>query len=307
MSLSLLLEQVLNGFQYGIFLFLMAAGLTLVFGIMNFVNLAHGSLFMIGAYIASAIYQASDSFLLSFLLAPLLTAAVGYVVERLLLYRFYARDHLDQVMVTFALLIFANQLVILLFGAASQPIDAPTFLTGMIQIIPGVQYPDFRLAIIGVGVLVALLCYVVISRTRWGALVRAGASNPAMLGSLGVNVRLLHTAVFCAGTALAALAGTMAGPILSVEPGMGDEMLILAFVVIVIGGIGSIRGALIASIVVGVAEVAGRSSLKLALAGAFGSSIASTAAPAIASMSIYLFMAIVLFFRPQGLLAARTG
>ena len=200
MSLSLLLEQVLNGLQYGIFLFLMAAGLTLVFGIMNFVNLAHGSLFMIGAYIASAIYQASASFLLAFLLAPLLTAAVGYVIERLLLYRLYARDHLDQVMVTFALLIFANQLVILLFGAASQPIDAPAFLAGMVEIIPGVQYPDFRLAIIGVGVLVALLLYVVISRTRWGALVRAGASNPAMLGSLGVNVRWLHTAVFCAGS-----------------------------------------------------------------------------------------------------------
>jgi len=286
---------------------LMAAGLTLVFGIMNFVNLAHGSLFMIGAYVASAIYQLSASFVLAFVLAPPVTAAVGYVIERLLLCRLYARDHLDQVIVTFALLIFANQLVILLFGAASQPIDAPAFLAGMVEIIPGVQYPDFRLAIIGVGVLVALLLYVVISRTRWGALVRAGASNPTMLGSLGVNVRWLHTAVFCAGTALAALAGTMAGPILSVEPGMGDEMLILAFVVIVIGGIGSIRGALIASIIVGLTEVAGRSSLKLALAGAFGSSVASTAAPAIASMSIYLFMAIVLFFRPQGLFAARTG
>jgi branched-chain amino acid transport system permease protein len=307
MSLSLLLEQVLNGLQYGIFLFLMAAGLTLVFGIMNFVNLAHGSLFMIGAYVASAIYQLSASFVLAFVLAPPVTAAVGYVIERLLLCRLYARDHLDQVMVTFALLIFANQLVILLFGAASQPIDAPPFLTGVIELIPGVQYPDFRLAIIGVGVVVALLLYVVISRTRWGALVRAGASNPAMLGTLGVNVRWLHTAVFCAGTALAALAGTMAGPILSVEPGMGDEMLILAFVVIVIGGIGSVRGALIASIIVGLTEVAGRSSLKLALAGAFGSSVASTAAPAIASMSIYLFMAVVLFFRPQGLFSARTG
>jgi branched-subunit amino acid ABC-type transport system permease component len=306
-STALLLEQLLNGLQYGVFLFLVSAGLTLVFGIMNFVNLAHGTLFMLGAYAAAAIYAHTGSFMLAWAGAPIATSLIAGALERLLIRHAYARDHLVQVMVTFGLLLFFNQLMIVLFGPASQPLDIPAFLNRHIELLPGTPYPAFRLAIIGVGVVIAAGLYVIIARTRLGAMVRAGASNRVMLDALGVNVNALYAGVFCAGAALAGLAGVMAGPILSVEPGMGDEILILAFVVIVIGGIGSVRGALVASVIVGIVEVMGRSSLKTVLVQLLGDSPAQTAAPAIASMAVYLLMVLVLFFRPQGLFPARTG
>jgi branched-chain amino acid transport system permease protein len=307
MSLTFLLEQVLNGLQYGVFLFLVAAGLTLVFGIMNLINLAHGSLFMMGAYAAAIVFRLSGSFVVTLLLAPAIIFLLGYVIETVVLRRLYARDHIDQVLATFGLILFCNQVTVMIFGSASQPLDIPPALAFTVDILPGTPYPVFRLAIIGVGLAVAAGLYLVIAHTRTGALIRAGASNRTMLSALGINVHWLYTGVFCASAALAGLAGTMAGPLVSVEPGMGDELLILAFVVIVIGGIGSIRGALLASIAVGLVQIAGRTIFKVMLAQVTGSLVAQTAAPALASMSIYLLMVAVLFLRPEGLLAARTG
>jgi branched-chain amino acid transport system permease protein len=307
MSLTFALEQALNGLQYGVFLFLMASGLTLVFGIMNVINLAHGSLFMAGAYAAAVIFRFADSFLLAMLLAPVATFIIGYGVEFIVLRRIYERDHMDQVLVTFGLLLFANRATVGLFGSASQPFDIPPALDFTVDILPDTPYPAFRLVIIGVGLVVALAIYVIIARTRIGAMVRAGASDRVMLSALGIDVRHLYTWMFCISAALAGLAGMLAGPLVSIEPGMGDDMLILAFVVIVIGGIGSIRGALIASIVVGLVEIAGRTTFKVMLAGTIGATAAQSAAPAMASMSIYLCMVAVLFVRPQGLFAARRG
>jgi branched-chain amino acid transport system permease protein len=307
MSLTFLLEQSLNGLQYGVFLFLMASGLTLVFGIMNLINLAHGSLFMSGAYAAALVFRFADSFLVAMLLAPAITFAIGYVAEAVLLRRIYERDHMDQVLVTFGLLLFANRATVMMFGSSSQPLDIPRSLAFTVDVLPDTPYPAFRLVIIGIGLLVALGIYVVITRTRTGAMIRAGASDRVMLSALGVDVRRLYTWMFCVSAALAGLAGMLAGPLVSIEPGMGDEMLILAFVVIVIGGIGSIRGAFFASIVVGLVQIAGRTTFKVLLAGLIGSTAAQSAAPAMASMSIYLCMVAVLFIRPQGLFAARRG
>jgi branched-chain amino acid transport system permease protein len=306
-NLQIILEQVLNGVQYGVFLFLVTAGLTLVFGIMNLINLAHGSLFMAGAYVAALVVGATGSFALAFILAPAAIFALGWVIETIVLRRIYGHEHIDQVLVTFGLMLFCNQAVVMLFGSESQPLDIPQALAFTVEIIPGSPYPAFRLAIIGVGLAIACTLWLVITRTRIGALIRAGASNRTMLAALGVDVRTIYTWVFCTSAALAALAGVMAGPLISVEPGMGDEMLILAFVVIVIGGIGSIRGALIASLIIGLVEIAGRTTLKLLLAELIGDGAAQSAGPAIASMSVYLLMVAVLFFRPRGLFAARTG
>jgi branched-chain amino acid transport system permease protein len=307
MSLQFILEQVLNGVQYGVFLFLVTAGLTLVFGIMNLINLAHGSLFMAGAYAAALVVRLTGSFFLAFFVAPAAVFAIGWVMEAIVLRRLYGHEHIDQVLVTFGLILFCNQAIVMLFGSQSQPLDIPQALAFTVEFIPGTPYPAFRLAIIGVGLVIASALWVVIARTRTGALIRAGASNRTMLAALGIDVRAIYTWVFCASAALAALAGVMAGPLISVEPGMGDEMLILAFVVIVIGGIGSIRGALIASLMVGLVEIIGRTTLKLILAELIGSTAAQSAGPAVASMSVYLLMVIVLFFRPRGLFAARTG
>jgi len=307
MTASLFAEQLLNGVQYGVFLFLVSAGLTLIFGIMNFVNLAHGTLFMLGAYAAAAVYGLTGSYMAAWAAAPVAAGLAGWLLEAALIRHTYSRDHLVQVMVTFGLLVFFNQLMVVLFGAGSQPLDVPAALAGRIDLLPGRPYPTFRLAIIVVGALVAVLLYLVISRTRIGALVRAGASNRIMLDALGVDVRILYTCVFAAGAALAGLAGVMAGPVLSIEPGMGDEMLVLSFVVIVIGGIGSIRGALAASLIVGIVEVLGRSSLKDLLVAVLGYSAGQVAAPALASVAVYVVMVLVLFFRPQGLFPARQG
>ncbi|MAF49652.1 MAG: branched-chain amino acid ABC transporter permease [Rhodospirillales bacterium] len=307
MNFLLFLEQILNGLQFGVFLFLISAGLTLVLGIMNVVNLAHGALYMMGAYFAATFFAWTGSLWIAFFLMIPASLAIGMAVEVITLRRLYDRDHMDQVLATFGLILFFNEGVKLIWGVESQNMPIPEALSSGVEIFPDAPYPTYRLAIIGVGLLVAVVLYFFISRTRTGMLIRAGASNGPMIRALGVNIRLLYTVIFGIGAFFAGLAGLMAGPILSVEPGMGDDMLILAFVVIVIGGIGSIRGALVASILVGVFEVVGRSYLPALLDELLSSDVAQTVGPALASMLIYILMILVLFFRPQGLFPARTG
>jgi branched-chain amino acid transport system permease protein len=299
------LEQVLNGTQFGVMLFLMAAGLTLVFGIMNLINLAHGALYMVGAYVAAATFGATGSFLLALAAAVAAALLLGVAIEVIVFRQLYARDHLDQVLATFGLILFFDEMVRVIWGATALYMSVPPFLSGRIELLPGVPYPTYRLAIIAVGLLVALLLYVVIGKTRVGMLIRAGASNRVMVGALGVNVVLLYTLVFALGAALAALAGAMAGPIFAVEAGMGETVLILAFVVIVIGGIGSIRGAFVAALLVGIVDAVGRAFLRPLLATLMSHAAADAAGPALASMLIYILMAGVLFVRPQGLFPPR--
>src|SRR5438552_16354510 len=286
-------------------LFLMAAGLTLVFGIMNLVNLAHGSLYMVGAYLATTFYAWTGSFLLAVVLALLGTLVVGVLVELIALRTLYERDHLDQVLATFGLILFFNELIAIVWGRAALYMRLPGWLSGHVLVLPGVRYPVYRALIIVVGLAVAVLLWALVTRTRVGMLIRAGASNRTMVGALGVNIRLLDTLVFGLGAALAGLAGLMAGPISSVQPGMGEEILIQVFVVIVIGGIGSIRGAVVGAVVVGMVDTLGRAFLKPFLSTVVSAPAADKAGPALASMLIYLLMAAVLFFRPEGLFPAR--
>jgi branched-chain amino acid transport system permease protein len=303
----LLLTQALNGVQLGLMLFLMAAGLTLVFGIMNLVNLAHGTLYMVGAYLATVLQESTGSFLLAVLLAVPATALLGAVVERSVVRPLYARTHLDQVLATFGLILFFNEIVRILGGKAARYMPLPASLASHVELLPGLRYPVYRLLIVAVGLAVAALLYGLITRTRTGMLIRAGASDRTMLGALGVNVARLYTVVFALGAALAGLAGLMAAPIVSVESGMGEPVLILTFVVIVIGGIGSIRGALVAALLVGLVDTAGRAFLPALLATALPPQAASQAGPALASMLIYVLMAAVLAVRPQGLFPGGTG
>jgi len=305
-SWALVLEQTLNGLQFGVMLFLMAAGLTLVFGIMNLVNLAHGSLYMVGAYLAAAFAHWSGSFVLGVALALPATLLVGIAIEVIALRTLYARDHLDQVLATFGLILFFNELMSIIWGRAAIYTSVPAILGGHFRILPGVPYPTYRAGIIVVGMLVSVLLWGLVTRTRLGMRIRAGASNRTMVSALGVNVRLLYTLVFGLGAALAGLAGAMAGPIYAVQPGMGEAILIQVFVVIVIGGIGSIRGAMVGAIVVGMADTLGRAFLKPMLATVISPPAADKAGPALASMLIYLLMAAVLFFRPEGLFPARS-
>ncbi|HYZ45677.1 MAG TPA: branched-chain amino acid ABC transporter permease [Xanthobacteraceae bacterium] len=297
----LLIEQCLNGLQFGLLLFLLAAGLTLVFGIMDLVNLAHGSLYMLGAYFAATFAAWTDSFVLGALLALVATLVVGMALEVVALRRLYGRDHLDHVLGTFGLILFFNELVRLVWGPAGMSLSLPMWLISPVEILPGLFYPTYRIAIILTALLVALFLYVLVMRTRLGMLVRAGASNREMTGALGVNISLLYTLVFGLGAALAGLAGLMQAPILTVQIGMGENILILAFVVIIIGGIGSIRGAFIAAVLVGLIDTIGRAFLPDLLRLVLSSRGASTVAPAMSSMMIYLLMAIVLVLRPEGL------
>lgn len=301
---QLILEQALNGLQFGLMLFLLAAGLTLVFGIMDMINLAHGSLYMVGAYLAAAITQASGSFMVGVGMAMLVTALLGALLELSLLRRLYARDHLAQVLATFALILIANEGVRMVWGAQPMLLNAPDALSGPVS-IGDFFYPAYRLLLIGVGVFVAGLLYLLVSHTRLGMWVRAGASNREMTEALGVNVRLLFTAVFAFGAALSALAGAMLGPLLAVQVGMGESILILAFVVIVIGGIGSIRGALVGSLMVGLVDTLGRAALPSLLREFLSPEAASSLGPALASILIYVLMAAILFWRPEGLFPAR--
>ncbi len=302
---ALVLEQALNGLQFGVMLFLLAAGLTLVFGIMNLVNLAHGSLYMVGAYLWVAGMQWTGSYLLGVLIALAGTLVVGMVVEVVALRTLYERDHLDQVLATFGLILFFNELIAILWGRSALYAALPGWLRGHIDLFGGAVYPVYRAAVIAVGLAVAGALWYVVARTRLGMLIRAGASNRTMVAALGVNIRLLYTIVFGFGAALAGLAGLMAGPIYAVQPGMGELILIQVFVVIVIGGIGSIRGAFLGALIVGMVDTMGRAFLKPMLGTVVSPTVADAAGPAIASMLIYLLMAVVLAVRPEGLLPAR--
>ena len=301
----LFLEQTLNGLQFGLMLFLLAAGLTLVFGIMDMINLAHGSLYMFGAYLTAA--AASGSFVVGLVAAIAGTAVIGGALEVTVLRRLYERDHLSQVLGTFAILLMSNEAVRMIWGSQPILLNPPATLAGPVQLLPGFTYPAFRLLIIAVGLAVAALLYLLVSRTRLGMQVRAGASNRDMALAMGVNVQRLFTAVFCVGAALCAVAGGMLGPLLAVQVGMGESILILAFVVIVIGGIGSIRGALMGALLVGVVDTCGHTVVPMALDQMLGTQAAAAAGPAVASILIYVLMAAVLAWKPEGLFPAHAG
>jgi branched-chain amino acid transport system permease protein len=298
------IEQCLNGVQLGMLLFLLAAGLTLIFGIMDLVNLAHGSLFMLGAFFAATFAELTDSFVLGTILGLAAALVAGMALEVIAIRPLYGRSHLDHVLGTFGLLLFFNELVRLIWGPAGMTLSLPSEMLSAVEVIPGVYYPIYRLVIILMALVVAALLYVVVMRTRLGMLIRAGASNREMVGALGVNIKLLYTLVFGLGAALAGFAGMMQAPISTVQIGMGDNILILAFVVIIIGGIGSIRGAFVASIIVGLIDTLGRTFVPDILRSMLSNYASITMGPALASMLIYMLMAGVLVFRPEGLFPA---
>ncbi|MBD1400701.1 branched-chain amino acid ABC transporter permease [Pelovirga terrestris] len=302
----LVFEQLLNGLQLGVTLFLLSAGLTLIFGIMQVINLAHGSFYMIGAYVAATVTAYTGSFLLGLAVALPVTALIGMLVEMSMLRRLYHKEHVDQVLATFGLIMFFNELTRIIWGRQPLFMDVPAWLSGSIELIPGIPYPTYRLAVIGVGLLVALFLYLMFAYTRIGMQIRAGASNREMAAALGINIKRLYTLVFGLGTLLAGLAGVMAGPILAVEAGMGESILILTFVVIVIGGIGSVRGAFVGALLVGMVDTLGRAFLPLFFRLVFPAATADGAAASIASMLIYLLMAAILIWRPRGLLPAHS-
>ncbi|MCU4178157.1 branched-chain amino acid ABC transporter permease [Bosea sp. BH3] len=304
--MTLVLEQLLNGLQFGVMLFLLAAGLTLIFGIMGVINLAHGSLYMVGAYASAFVAAQTGSVWLALLGGLAAAAIIGMVMELVVLRRLYARDHLDQVLATFALILIFNQSVTLLFGRQPLFVSVPPALNGSVQLLPGLTYPVYRLAIIAVGLLVALGLYLLINRTRIGMLVRAGATHREMVRALGVDIRLLYTAVFGLGALLAGLAGLMAGPILAVQVGMGEQILIMTFVVVVIGGVGSIRGAFFGALIVGLVDTSLRAFMPGLLRQVMAGPEADALGAGLASMGIYLLMAIVLLVRPKGLFPAHV-
>lgn len=306
MIAQLFIEQGLNGLQLGVTLFLMAAGLTLVFGIMDVIHLSHGSFYMMGAYLTASLGARFDSYLLGLVLALPAVAVLGMAVEWIAIRRLYERDHLDQVLATFGLIMFFNEAVRMIWGAQPIFLSPPAALAGTIELLPGLFYPQFRLAILGTGLAVAALLALMIRRTRLGMRLRAGASDRAIAAALGVDIDRLFTIVFGLGAALAALAGGMAGTVLSVQVGMGESILILAFVVVVIGGIGSVKGALVGAVLVGLVDTLARTVLPVALRSAMGASQADGVAAALASSSVYVLMAVVLAWRPKGLYGAHS-
>ncbi|CAN7657700.1 branched-chain amino acid ABC transporter permease [Ensifer sp. Root142] len=306
MFTALLIEQLLNGLQLGVMLFLMAAGLTLIFGVMGLINLAHGSLYMIGAFACATVAAATGSFWLGLIASLTAAAGVGAIIEVAVIRRLYDRDHLDQVLATFALILILSEGARWIFGSFPLYLDIPPLLQGAVPLPGGGQYQLYRLAIIGVGIAVAVGLYLLISRTRLGMRIRAGESDREMIAALGVDIGTLYTVVFALGAALAGLAGALVGALQSVQVGMGEPVLILAFVVIVIGGIGSIKGALVGAVIVGVVDTMGRFLLPSLLALTMPASQATTIGAALASMLIYVVMALILAFRPSGLFAAQS-
>ncbi|MBK6007838.1 branched-chain amino acid ABC transporter permease [Ramlibacter ginsenosidimutans] len=304
MNIALFVEQALNGLQYGLMLFLLAAGLTIVFGVMDMINLAHGSLYMIGAFVAAWLLPLTGSFWLALAGAVAATAIVGALLEVSLLRALYTRDHLSQVLATFALILILNDAVKMVFGS-DRPLSAPPAFDGPVALPLGLQYPAWRLVIIGTGLALAVVLYLLVQKTRLGALVRAGASNRRMASAMGVDVPRLFTAVFALGAGLCAVAGCLLGPLLAVQVGMGENILIPAFVVVVIGGVGSIRGALLGALLVGIVDTLGRTLLQHALRQALPPQWSSAAGPALASVAMYVLMAGVLAWRPQGLWPVR--
>ncbi|MFK8079561.1 MAG: branched-chain amino acid ABC transporter permease [Granulosicoccus sp.] len=305
MSTTLLLILCLNGLQYGMLLFLISAGLTLVFGVMGFINLAHGVQYMVGAYLLFAFTALTGNFMISVVLSLGAALLFGLVLEYVVFRHLYTRTHLDQVLATFGIIIFLNELAKVLFGPATLSIALPEFLAGSIQLTEQLRYPIYRLVTIGIGLFVALALFLTVSYTRIGMLIRAGATTPEMVSALGVNIQQLFMIVFGVGAMLAGFAGVIAAPIYAIEPGMGDNMLIVAFVVIIIGGIGSVGGAFIAALLVGLIDTLGRSLATEILSLVFTPSFANQIGPALASMLIYVLMAGILVFRPRGLLPAK--
>ncbi|THF63285.1 branched-chain amino acid ABC transporter permease [Pseudothauera rhizosphaerae] len=306
MDAIFIFEQLLNGLGYGLMLFLLAAGLTLVFGIMDTMNLAHGSLYMAGAYIAAKVHEASGSFVGAVAVAIALTVLVAAVVEVLVIRRLYARDHLAQVLATFGLILIADDAVRAIWGPSPILAPTPAALAGPVQLLPELPYPAYRLVLLGAGLAVAVGLYVLVNHTRTGMLVRAGASNRVMAEYMGVRVGRVFSFVFALGAALAALAGALMGPIGAVQIGMGEAILIPALVVIVIGGIGSVRGAFVAALLVGLVDTAGRAFLPPALRAVLPPSLAADLGPALAGIAMYVLMAAVLAFKPAGLFPARA-
>jgi branched-chain amino acid transport system permease protein len=300
----LLLVQALNGLQLGVLLFLIAAGLTLVFGVMDVVNLAHGAQYMLGAYLAVTAAAVTGSFLLALVLAAIGALAGGVILEWLVLRPLLGRGHLDQVLATYGLILVMEEGARMIWGSAPVSLSLPHWLDGTVRLTGEQSYPVYRLFLLVAGLAVAALLWLVIERTRTGMRLRAGAANPAMLGALGVDTGRLFSLVLAVGAMLAGFAGALAAPIVSVEPDMGGNVLILAFVVIVLGGTGSMRGAFAGALLVGMTDTLGRTMLSGALGYALSPAASRQAGPALASMLIYLVMAAVLVFRPQGLLPA---
>ena len=288
MNILLFTEQALNGVQFGMTLFLMAAGMTLILGIMNLLNLAHGSLYTVGAYAAVKLQAWSGSFVLGILLAIPAVALLGMVLEIVALRTLYRRDHLDQALCTFGLILFLDEMVRVIWGLRPLPTTLPPLLDGSVELVPGISYSTYRLAVIAVGLVVALCLYLTITRTRIGMLIRAGANDREMIGALGIDINTLYTIVFGIGAALAGLAAMMVAPLVGVQSSMGDNVVILTLVVITVGGIGSVRGAFLAALLVGVFDTFGRALLP----------------PALSSVAIYVLMAVILLWRPRGLFPA---
>ena len=306
MDAVFLLEQALNGLGYGLMLFLLAAGLSLVFGIMDTLNLAHGALFMAGGYVSASVHTASGSFLLAVLVGVVATVLVAALLEVLLMRRIYARDHLSQVLATFALILISNDAVKFIWGPSPIMAPTPAALSGPVTLLGFLPYPSYRLLIVAAGLASALLLYLLVNHTRLGMLVRAGASNRNMAQWMGVRVNRVFAVVFACGAGLAALAGALMAPISAVQVGMGESILIPALVVIVIGGIGSVRGALVASLLVGLVDTAGRALLPALLREVLPPAVAADIGPAMASIAMYVLMAAVLVFKPAGLFPARA-
>ena len=301
MAWSLFLSQLFNGLQLGLLLFLLAAGLTLIFGIMDFINLAHGAFYMIGAYFCGAVVMASGSFIAGIVFGLVGVFLVGALVEWLMVRKLYRRDHLDQVLVTFGLMLVMDTVVHMIWGPAGMAIALPEALTGQVNVGSGVVLPVYRLVIIVGGLAVAVLLYLLITKTRLGMRIRAGAANRSMVEALGVNIDRLFLVVFALGAALAGLAGMLIAPITEANIGMGNDIIIIAFVVVIVGGIGSVKGAFYAALIIGVIDTMGRAYLDDVLQLAMRDQVAETVAPAVSAMLVYLLMAAVLAFKPQGL------
>ncbi len=297
----LFIEQLFNGLQLGVTLFLLASGLTLVFGIMGLINLSHGSLYMVGAYVAATVTSQTDSFLIGLVAAMAAAALLGVVIETVIMRRLYHRDHLYQVLATFGLILFFNELVRIIWGSQPLFVDIPDALNFTINIFGEAAYPAYRVFIILVGIVVLGILYGLIFYTRIGMLTRAGSSNRMMAQALGVNIDLLYTGIFAFGAVLSALAGALAGPIYAVEIGMGEHILILAFVVIVIGGIGSVKGSFISAVVIGIVDTLGRAYLPAIFQSFMSASDGAVVGSSLASIAIYLLMAVILVLKPKGL------
>ena len=300
MDWNLLISQLMNGLQLGLLLFLLASGLTLIFGIMDFINLSHGSFYMIGAYFCGTIVAHTGSFLLGIAIGLVGVFIVGALVEWFIARKLYREDHLDHVLVTFGLILIFDTLVHLLWGASGMAIPLPDSLNGQVT-LGSIVMPTYRLVIIFAGLVVAAILYFLVTRTRLGMLIRAGASNRTMVEALGVNINRLFLMVFALGAAMAGLAGMLIAPITEASIGMGNDIIIIAFVVVIVGGIGSVKGAFYASMILGLIDTLSRSYLDALLAMAMPIEYSETAAPAISAMLVYVLMAAVLAFRPQGL------